>query len=525
MQERNNSKFDKTASAKKYITFFAVLIMLILSLAIISNSMTKPLAHDEEMYCTGGYLMAQGKMIYRDYSYVSQMPYHPLLYAIVYKITGTTHYLLAGRLISAFCDILVMISIFGIYRYIFKSHFVTGTLLGLAAAIVYVFNPLVDYANGYAWNHDVVILCVILSLWLFILTDFKKKSSFWLLMGMGAWLTLAACMRITTALVGIVFFLMLLTVPADSIKLRLRRLSPFMAGSCLVLLWPVWLIINAPEAFYLNLVKASVLNGRWVPETGMVYNKLGLTIASLTTPGYLVLIIFAIFIWLIFIFLRRNFEIKDKSKVIFCAILPIVFFVIALVPPSMWIQYLAMPVPFILTSLAFPFLYLHNKASETSYRKYYRAVVVFTVICVLVSVISYPIVLYRAPAVLVPEAWTPLEVHKISKDIAGEINGSGKVLTLAPLYAIEGGCDIYTELSCGPFFYRVADYLSNEERRVAHVVGPKSVNELISQNPPSAIITGVDMEVLEKPLIANVSGWRKKEYKNGPVVYFRPGSN
>ena len=205
MIERNESKNNKFTVTSRRITILAFVVIFILSLAIISNSMIKSIGRDEQMYCTGALLMAQGKMIYRDYSYITQMPYHPLLYAAVYKITGTKYFLLTGRLISTICDILVMVCIFGIYRSVFKSSIITGTLLGLGAAFLYVFNPLVDYANGHAWNHDVVILCVMISLWLFILTDFKRKSSFRLTAAMGALLTFAACMRITTFLVVLLF--------------------------------------------------------------------------------------------------------------------------------------------------------------------------------------------------------------------------------------------------------------------------------------------------------------------------------
>ncbi len=526
MERKNESQFNKAAIIKRYINIFVVLAALILSLAIISNSMTKPFGHDEEMYCTGAYLMAQGKMIYRDFSYVSQMPCHPLLYAAVYKITGTTHYLLTGRLISAICDILVMISIVGIYRYVFKSSIITGTLFGLGAAVVYIFNPLVDYANGYAWNHDVVILCVMLALWLFILTDFKQISSFWLTACMGALLTFAACMRITTVFIIFLFLIILLSVPAGSIKLRLKTVLPFLAASCLVLIWPLWVIAHAYKAFYLNLVKIPALNGRWLHDIGMVYNKFGLLFNSLTIPGYFILLALAIFLWIAIVVLRGNLKIQDKSEVLLCAFLPVVFFVIAFIPPTMWKQYLAMPVPFILTGLAFPFLYLHEKASAASTRKFYKTGIVFFVICVLVSVVSYPVVLYRVPAILVPEVWTPTELHKISKDIADEITEPKLVMTLAPLLAIEGGCDIYTELSCGPFVYRVADFLSPEEQRITHTIGSKTLSGLISQRPPSAVITGMEVEALEKPLIdsANELNLRKKVYENGPTVYFRPGS-
>ncbi|MHC4568965.1 MAG: hypothetical protein ACYTE3_24780, partial [Planctomycetota bacterium] len=143
------------------VKLLVVLALMVLSLAIIGNSMTKPVGRDEHMYCTAAVLMAQGKMIYRDFSYAAQMPYHPLLCAMLFRLFGTTHYLLTVRLLSCVCDILVVLCIIGIYRHVFKPSSTAGTLLGLGAVVLYVFNPLVDYANGYAWNHDVVILCVV----------------------------------------------------------------------------------------------------------------------------------------------------------------------------------------------------------------------------------------------------------------------------------------------------------------------------------------------------------------------------
>ncbi|MBN1972143.1 MAG: hypothetical protein JW787_00780 [Sedimentisphaerales bacterium] len=523
MTKREESNYNTSSVTKRSIEIIAILVIIILSLTIISTSMTKPVGRDEQMYCTGGFLMAQGKMIYRDYSYIAQMPCHPLLYAAVYKATGTKHYLLAGRIISTICDILVMICIFGIYRYVFKASVVTGTLFGMAGAVLYVFNPLVDYANGYAWNHDVVILCVMLSLWSFISTDFKKKSAFRRVATMGALLTFASCMRITTFLVALLFFVILLSVSAGSFKLKLKNVMLFTAASFLVLIWPVWVIVNAPKAFYLNLFKMQVLNSRWLQNIGMVYSKLGLTINSLTLPGYFIILVLAIYLWIVIFSFRHNLKIQDKSKLFLVALLPVVFFIIAYIPLAIWQQHLAVPVPFIIVSLAFPFSYLKNQSSEIKFLKYYRVSIILIIICVLVSVAAYPDVLYRIPLVFAPELWTPIKLHRIAKDIAGQMPERGLILTLAPLYAIEGGGDIYTELSCGSFVYRIGNFLSDEELQITHTVNPKNLSELISKKPPSAIITNVETELFEKSILDSIdkSNWRKKEYENGPNVYFR----
>ena len=75
-------------------------VVFVLAAAILANSLTKPIGRDEQMYCTAGALLAQGRMIYRDFSYPSQLPYHPLLLAALYRALGTTDYLLVGRLVS-----------------------------------------------------------------------------------------------------------------------------------------------------------------------------------------------------------------------------------------------------------------------------------------------------------------------------------------------------------------------------------------------------------------------------------------
>ena len=507
---------------------FVVLILIGLSLAILSNSMTKPVGRDEQMYCTGAVLLAQGKMIYRDFSYAAQLPYHPLLYATLFRILNTNHYLLVGRMVSVVCDILVMVCIVGVYRHIFKPFENSGILLGLAGAVLYVFNPLVDYANGYAWNHDVVILCVVLSFWLFVSTDFQQKSKYWKIAAVGALLTFATCMRITTALVELLFFVILLSQPAESIKQRCKAILPFLIAEAIVLIWPVWVIARAPRAFFLNLVEIPALYGQWLHKIGMVHNKYDLIRACLTRPGYFVLIALVIYLCLMTVCLRRRLKITNGRNLLLAALLPLFFFIIALIPPTMWHQYLAMPVPFLIIGAAFPLMYLRSLADKASGNKHFKIAAALVTVCVIVAVISYPVVLYRMPVLLIPERWEPIELHKISEDISEKLKtqNSKLILTLAPLLALEGGCDIYTELSCGAIIYRVADFMSAHDRAVTHTVGPETLPQLVEKSPPSAVILGIErgkLAFLEAPLQSVVKpDWERKVYESRCAVYFRP---
>jgi len=509
----------------KITNTFVFLILVALSLVIFANSMTKPLGRDEQTYCTAGVLLAQGKMIYRDFSYPSQMPYHPLLCAVLFRILNATHFLLIGRILSCLCDILVVVCIVGIYWRVFGSFPISTMLLALSAAVLYVFNPFVDYTNGFAWNNDVVILCVVLSFWLFISIDFKKKSKYWRIAVIAALLTLATCMRITVALVQLLFFAVLLTQPADSIKQRFKTILPFLIATAVVAIWPVWTIALAPRAFLLNLFRISILNSEWVYQTGMLHSKFDMIFLFLTTRGCFVLILIAIYLCLIIIWKRRKLTISNAANLQLAVLLVFVFFIIALIMPTTWKQHLAMPVPFIIISFAFPLLYLEKLNSGTRPNKHFKLARALVVACAVAALASYPRVLHRVPKLFDLQNWTPICLHRISQDIAEKTKSPKLILTLAPLYALEGGCDIYTEFSAGPFAYRVADYLSPSDRRLTHTVGLRNLKELLEKSPPSAVVLGVEPEFLEVPLFQaagpNSESWEAKIYENGPVVYFK----
>lgn len=504
------------------IGMIAVVVVLAgLSLAIVANSMTKPVGRDEQMYCTGGVLLAQGKLIYRDFSYPAQLPYHPLLCAALYRILSTGHYLLVGRIISILCDIGLLVCIVGIYRHIFGSFRLSGMLLGLVGAVLHVFNPLVDYASGFAWNHDAVILCVAASLWLFVSTDFERQSRYWRIAAIGALLTLATCMRITSALVELLFFVMLLVQPAGSTKDRLKTILPFLISTAIVMSWPVWVIAEAPRAFYLNLFWIPTLYGEWLHKIGMVHNKLGLTLSSITTPGYFVLIVIAMYLCVTIACLRSRPKIPNVRNLLLTALLPLAFFAIALVPPTMWRQYLAVPVPFLIISFAYPLRNLRERANKDNPSKHFIVASALVGVCAVVAISSCPFVLYRITMLGDPESWVPIRLHNISDEIAQEIPEPGPVLTLAPLFALEGGCDIYTELSAGPIVYRIADSMSPSDRLITHTIGPRMLPQLLEKARPSAVILGVEPSYegpVKQAVQSDSKDWDRQVYSVFPPI-------
>jgi len=494
--------------------------IVVLALAVFANSMTKVLGHDEQMYCTAGYLLAQGKMIYRDFSYVAQMPYHPLLCAGIFKLLNTTYYLLTVRIISSLCDVLIIVCIIGIYcRALGFSP--AGLLLGLAGSVMYVFNPFVDYANGLAWNHDLITLCVILSFWIFQNANPEGKPGYRSVAAIAALLTMAACARPTTALVQLLFFAALLIQKTNSAKQKATTTLVFFAITAFFLIWPAWTILSAPQAFFLNLFRVPLLNSRFLHQTGIFYKKSEMIFIFLTMYECFVLVLIAVYLFVALLWNRRQLNTQNKKLIIFAGLLTTIFFIIAFIPPTIWPQYFAAPVLFLIVSFAYPLSYLRKLPGD----RFFIVAVVLMIAGTLTAISSNPAVLERIPQLLAPQRWQPIQLHNISQDIAGKTKSPKLALTLAPLYAIEGGCKIYTEFSAGPFVYRIADYLSASDRRLLNAVGPQSLDELPKDNPPAVMILGIEPKSLEVPLFQHIkpdkTAWNTKIYDDGPTVYFK----
>jgi hypothetical protein len=342
----------------------------------------------------------------------------------------------------------------------------------------------------------------------------------------GALLTFASFMRITTVLIELLFFVIILSQPAETIKQRFKNILPFLIAAAVVSIWPVWVIAQAPQAFFLNLVKIPKLYGEWLHQIGMVFNKFDLTFACLIQPGYFMILVLWIYLLLTTIFIRQRLKISNGRALLLAILLPLMFFIIAMIPPTMWRQYLAIPVPFLIISFALPLLYFREFLDKNRINKHFKIAAGLFVICIFVTVTSYPYVLKRIPIVFVPEKWQPIEIHRISKEIANRTKEPKLILTLGPLLALEGGGDIYKELSCGAIIYRAADSMSASERDITHTSSPKTIGELLKKNPPSAVILNVErgkLASLEAPLQAVVKpDWERKTYKNDFVCYFKP---
>jgi len=227
-------------------------------------------------------------------------------------------------LVSVICDFLIVFFLIAIYRLIFRQQSVIAFLLGFASAVLYLFNFYVDYAFGFAWNHDAVTLAVVISFWLFITADFKGKTCSLRVFLIGGILTLAACMRITTAVIWLFFLIFILIKSPGTLKRKFRITLPFLLATVIVLIWPAWVIAQSPKAFFINIYRIPSLNGKLLHGTGLTLDRLFLTINSITRPEYFLLILIAIYLYSTCLYYRKKTSNFDITNLAFAALLAII---------------------------------------------------------------------------------------------------------------------------------------------------------------------------------------------------------
>ena len=89
-----------------------------------------------------------------------------------------------------------------------------------------------------------------------------------------------------------------------------------------------------------------------------------------------------------------------------------------------------------------------------------------------------------------PGTWYPIQTRVLGYKIK-QLSGEGRVLTLSPLFPLDGGARIYPEFATGPFAWRVADFLNEEERSAYQIWSNENLVQVLEQQPPGGILTGL----------------------------------
>jgi hypothetical protein len=499
----------------------AAIVMLMMTILLFGSGMQQRFDHDENLYCTAGALITSGQVMYKDFAYL-QMPLLPVIYAFLFTLFKTTNYLFAGRVFSVTCSILTMFLVLIAFIHASRKQRVRGVVLGISATVLYSFNPEILYAGSKAWNHSFPILCILLAYLILASLDFSKPFKRGTLFLVGFLNGIAVFTRISFAFAGLVFFLVLaFFVPVSRSISYKKLLLPFLAGATLPSVVAVYYFFQAPDSFIFDTIQYFRVTGaqRWLPglqDTIDFKAKLVMSFNVFTHPSYLALLMLFVFSCILAVSTYNRLDGRKIPLVLSSSLAVAMVFAAFLVTP-MHVQYFAAPIPFLLVTIAYAVsgnISAGDKRSRKNIIVHVGAVII--VLSAIMVSLSEKQTLGNIKIVLSKENWTPSHVYDISKKIA-EIAGTDKlILTLAPIFALEGGERIYPELSSGPFLFRYGRFLSDSQRHDAMSIDSHSLPALLQKKPPDAILVGVEYIFLEDSLIeyAEISGWQKKKISN-----------
>jgi hypothetical protein len=493
--------------------YITALFSAVLLLTLHSN-MLKGFNHDEHMYVAGGALLArEGLIPYRDFPYF-QMPNLPLLYAATFLFNSNL--LFSARLFSTLCALVIAATLFWIgWRASSSYPTPIRLLIGTCSTLLLLANPVYFYASGLAWNHDPSIMFGLLAFVLYI--EGVKRDSLKFMGAAGALLGLAIGTRLTFAFALIPLSLMPFTIPIGfSFRRKLLLAASLLAGCVAALLPSLILFALAPGRFLFGNIGYHILNEQYYQTTlytrtadliGKLDYLRDVALAPGSQPLLLLTFLFTLPLCLVALW-RRAYPFEAL-----CALaVALALMLGSLASSPTWLQYFYAPVPFLIAAALYALQSV--KVVEPVDRVAGVAYVAMTVLSVAVNAPQYA----GRGSLLVPHEWVPVAMHQEASRLNDHLQ-SGPVLTLAPLFPLEAGLDIYPAFASGPFAWRSGGLLSPQERQALGIVPAEDLGDYLSA-PPPAILTGYE-DIWESALLdyARERGYREVRLADGGVLW------
>jgi hypothetical protein len=502
----------------RFVGTLSLLLLLLPFLGV--YCFARPLNHDEEQFVASGALLARGGLFpYLDYPYF-HLPNLVFVYAVLFSTNDFL--LLTARCFNVACAALLLLLFFSLllsaFRFLGERRWSVAAALTLLLAL----NPLFRLTTGRAWNHDLPMLASVAA-FAALLRGLQGEGSDKWIAAAGALLGVAVGTRLTF-LPLIIPFVVLTWMFRPTETRSYRGTVIFLTTLSLALLPTLVLFAADPRAFcFDNFTINGALNLRFrhadVPEDSFLRAKLLFPWQKLLlrSPSNLLLVAgFGFFAcWLPFRGGWRKVAGSPQSA----AILLIIPFALlgALLPTPSYRQYYYLVVPFLFLGIAFGMAQFWQAGGRSN-----KMVWIFTA-ALLVSLIELVPDLHGSGVLAPPNRWAVWTVHKIGREIRQRA-GPGPVLTLAPIYPLEGGAGIYQEFCTGPFAWRLSQFAEEKDQARYKLIDPDQLDRYLTRKP-TAILTGVEKKSsLEKPFVeyARRNRYSKTSLPGGEVLWLPP---
>lgn len=469
--------FRETAAV--FLIVCAVALPFILSLG-----MTKALSHDEHQHVAAGALVArEGLLPYRDFPHL-HTPYLAFVYALLFRTTD--HLLLAARLFSVVCATAMLGVLGAVAHGLFRDRgkwcaagVCAGAVLLCATAGVF------GITTARAWNQEPALLFALLA-FLAHATGIARQRNGWFVSS-GLLLGFSIGLRITFApLVAPFGLALLLYLPPP--RWQPRTMLCFAAGLFVGTFGILCLAIEAPEQTFFGNFEFAKINVQYRyssgnPRTMTVFKKLRYLWKEILRREFPLMAACALPM-LVSRFTRTAGDRRRFEGGFVWLAMPFVLMG-CLAPTPLYPQYFYPLIPFLILAA------LHALAGippETArFRRTLAIGAAIVVASYAMGVHSYS----HLRDLRSPMEWVPFRLHARGEKLRAQVP-RGRVLTLAPIYPLEGGLAIYPSFSTGPFAWRLAPFVEPAKAARLGLLTPLTLARGLDGDVPSAILLNIE---------------------------------
>ena len=486
----------------RMLRLLAGLGIAFLVIGLFGRVMAFPLTHDEQLHIPAARFILR-EPLYGTLGY-THLPGLPLLLGGLYAATGVDHLLQTGRLLIFLCWMATATVLWLTAR----RHGGDGRL-AISLILVLGAGALLGPTGMLVTNNFLPVPFALLGVHLFIAALDRPEPRPATMFGAGLAVGFAVTLKISYVfLLPPIAIAALLAPRGLSIGQRVGLiLLPLIAGGVVGVLPALVVFLSDPHTLFAHTVRYFTTGHRtyWQHSTdpkamSMAAKILVAEDVWFAQSGLLASILVGATVWVLG---RQDWRTLRWWPIPFVASLVALAAVGSFAPTPAFPQYYEPPVPFLIML----FLLLRRQL-EPRFRAWVQPLV--GTAAVLALAIIVPRILPDMAAAVRPARWTGNVLHAQGEYVRATLaaaHRSGKVATLSPIVALEGGLPIYPEFAVGPFLYRVADYLPAADRSSFRTTSPRELPGFLDADPPAAIVTGHEAEL--DPAFVNYARTRK----------------
>jgi hypothetical protein len=507
--------------ARAVATFFAASFVAIFG----AFAVGWPLNVDENVFVVSAAIVARNLgMLYRDFHY-NHLPTLVLVYALLFR--HTDYLLLAARTFCALCAAGTLTLLFREAWRAFAAFDETHRKWLIAGATALIAsNPIFTRTAGRAWNHDFPML---LSLAAYLIMSRALRSSRPAagLVLAGLLVGLAVTSRLTFATLLLPLGLFILIFPHQSLIRRLGLAAIFSAGFLFACIPTVWIWAQSPGNAYFGNFQYPALNTlfhfqndtHWITHGVSLLSRLFFLFNINWQPpmwGNGVLLGISAFLVAGAFAPRKVFSDELQCELFILIVTVATCLATGLVPAPSFHQYFYPAYPFMLLA-ALRCVPLQSERIQS--RAFLKPVAILVGITAAFGLAEYRDIYKLA---WVPR-WEPVVVHRRGVEVA-RFAGDRTVLTLDPIFPMEGGANIYMQSATGPFGLRVGQYLPEARLAEYRMWGPSDLTAVFSEPSKPAFFIAVSRDQqLEKQFIGLANSFNySTTHFDGGVVWLPP---